>query len=215
MKRFVVPPNWPTPPRRSWVPPKTWRPDPAWPPAPEDWDFWVDGKGNAVRGPVGLYGGPPRRMVIAGAGGVAAVLVLALWGLSTFDGEPPQSQAAPILDDRSPTPSLTPTPTPSAPPTVRSSTPPPPPRTTVKPTVVPTKTRTTRTPEHTEESDPKPTKTTTTVRPPRPPRTTPTRTMTREEMLAEYCRQRGWPAEWCDPDNWEDPNDPQGQPTHR
>ncbi|GAB2567144.1 hypothetical protein [Kribbella endophytica] len=213
MKRFVVPPNWPTPPRRSWVPPKTWRPDPAWPPAPEDWDFWVDGKGNAVRGPVGLYGGPPRRMVIAGAGGVAAVLVLALWGLSTFDGDPPQSQAAPILDDRSPTPSLTPTP--SAPPTVRPSTPPPPPKTTAKPTTAPTKTRTTKAPEHTEESDPKPTKTTTTTRTPRPPRTTPTRTMTREELLAEYCRQRDWPAEWCDPDNWEDPDDPQGAPTHR
>jgi hypothetical protein len=34
--------------------------------------------------------------------------------------------------------------------------------------------------------------------------------MTREELLAEYCRQRGWPLEWCDPDNWQDPNDPQG-----
>ncbi|MGC4940278.1 hypothetical protein [Kribbella sp. DT2] len=214
MKRFVVPPNWPTPPRRSWVPPKTWRPDPAWPPAPEDWDFWVDGKGNAVRGPVGLYGGPPRRMVIAGAGGVAAVLVLALWGLSTFDSGPPPSQAAPILDDRSPTPSLTPTPT-GPPPSVRPSVTPPP-KPTTKPTVVPTKTRTTRAPEHTEERDPKPTKTTTTVpQKPRPPRTTPTRTMTREELLAEYCRQRGWDPDWCDPDNWQDPDDPRSTPTDR
>lgn len=213
MKRFVVPPNWPTPPRRSWVPPKTWRPDPAWPPAPDDWNFWVDGKGNPVRGPVGRYAGPPRRLVIAGAGGVAAVLVLALWGVSAFDGEPPQSQAAPLLDDRSPTPSETPTP--SAPPPTARPTAPPPPKTTAKPTRTPRKTRTTRVPEHTEEQDPKPTKTTTTTRTPRPTRTTPTRTMTREELLAEYCRQRGWDLEWCDPDNWEDPNDPQAPSTTR
>jgi hypothetical protein len=196
------------------VPPKTWQPDPAWPPAPEDWNFWVDGKGNAVRGPIGLYGGPPRRRVVAGAGVAAAVLVLGLWGLSTIDSEPPHSQAAPILDDRTPTPSVTVTLTPSAPPPTVRPTAPPPSKTTTRPTVRPTKTRTSRTPERAEERDPTPTKTTTSVtRTPRPPRITPTRTMTREELLAEYCRQRGWDPEWCDPDNWQDPQDPQAPPT--
>jgi collagen type III alpha len=38
--RFVVPPEWPSPPA-SWIPPAGWRPDPSWPPAPADWQWWV------------------------------------------------------------------------------------------------------------------------------------------------------------------------------
>lgn len=207
MKRFVVPPNWPTPPRRSWVPPKTWQPDPRWPQAPEGWRFWVDGKGHPVRGPVGRYGGPSRRVVFAGAGGLLLFLAVNIWALNAiglFDGDLPETQAAPLVDD-SPTPSVTatPTPTPSAPPSV--------PKTSVKPTekpsTTPTKTRTTRKTEQSEERDPSPSKSTTKTVQPRP---TPTRTPTREEMLEEYCRQQGWDPEWCDPDNW--PQDPEETP---
>ncbi|TDU89048.1 hypothetical protein EV138_2602 [Kribbella voronezhensis] len=204
MKRFVVPPNWPTPPRRSWMPPKTWRPDPAWPAAPEGWKFWVDGKGNPVRGPVGRYAGPSRRAVFAGAGGIALFLALNIWALSAiglFDSDQPESQAVRVVDDSTPTPTPTPTPqapttVPSAPPKVEKSSLPP----------LPRKTRTTKKVETSERTTPKPTKTTTT---PKPPTTTPSHRPTREELLAEYCRQQGWPPEVCDPDNWnQDPQHP-------
>jgi hypothetical protein len=204
VKRFVVPPSWPTPPRRSWMPPKTWHPDPAWPPAPDDWKFWVDGKGNPVRGPVGLYGGPSRRVVFAGAGGLVLFLAVNFWALSAiglFDGDQSKDQAMPAVDDRSPTPSATPTPTLKTPPrtTTVPSAPPPVQKTTVKPT--PTKTTT-----KTEERDPTPTKTAT--KPVRPPRPTPSRTPTREEIIKQYCATQGWDPSWCDPDNWpSNPND--------
>jgi hypothetical protein len=196
VKRFVVPPNWPTPPRRSWMPPKTWRPDPAWPPAPEDWKFWVDGKGNPVRGPIGRYAGPSRRAVFAGAGGMALFLALNIWALSAiglFDSGQPESQAVRVVDDGTPTP--TPTPTPQAPKVEKSSLPP-----------LPRKTRTTKKTETSERTTPKATKTTST---PKPPTTTPSHPPTREELLAEYCRRQGWPPEVCDPDNWnQDPHHP-------
>jgi hypothetical protein len=182
------------------MPPKTWRPDPEWPPAPDDWKFWVDGKGTPVRGPVGRYAGPSRRLVFAGAGGVVLFLIMSLWMVSTlglFDGKPPQTQAAKVVDDSTPTP--LPTPTPAAP-TTLPSTPPLVEKSTLKPSPKPTKTHTTKKKtETTESTKPKPTKTTTTVKPTRP---TPSHRPTREELLAEYCRQRGWPAEVCDPDNW-------------
>lgn len=206
MKRFVVPPSWPTPPRRSWVPPKTWQPDPSWPPAPADWRFWVDGKGNPVRGPVGRYGGTSRRVIIAGAGGLVLFLAVNIWALTAiglFDGGGPETQAVPIVDD-SPTPSATVTP--QAPKTTATPSVPPPTRTTVKPTLTPTAeptrtTPTTRTPERTEERKPK--KTVTKTVKPRPTATvTTSRPPTREEILYEYCRQQGWDPEWCDPDNW-------------
>ena len=207
MKRFVVPPSWPTPPRRSWMPPKTWRPDASWPPAPDDWKFWVDGKGNAVRGPVGRYGGPSQRMVFAGAGGLVLFLAVNLWAISAiglFGGDDPKNQAAPVLDDSSSTPSVTATPTlppkttavPSPLPSVQ--------KTTVRSTPTPTQAKTTRKAEETEERQPTPTRTSTrTVRPPRP---TPSRPPTREEILAEYCAKHDLDAKWCDPDNW--PSDP-------
>lgn len=198
MKRFVVPPSWPTPPRRSWMPPKSWHPDPSWPPAPDDWKFWVDGKGNAVRGPVGRYGGPSRRVVFAGAGGLMVFLAVNFWALSSiglFDGDPSKNQAVPVVDDS--TPSATPTTPPRT--TTVPSAPPPVQKTTVKPTPSPTKTKTTTRTEDTP--DPRPSRTTT--KPVRPPRTTPTRPPTREEMLAQYCAAQGWDPEWCDPDNWE------------
>ncbi|GAA1588754.1 hypothetical protein GCM10009789_47940 [Kribbella sancticallisti] len=208
MKRFVVPPSWPTPPRRSWVPPKTWSPDPSWPAAPDDWKFWVDGKGNPVRGPVGRYGGPSRRVVFAGAGGVVLFLAVNFWALSSiglFDGDPSKEQALPVVDDSSATPSVTPTRTPPRTTAVPSA-PPPVEKTTVQPTPKPTRTKTTTQTE--ERPDPTPTRTTAT-RTPRPPRTSPSRTPTREEVLAQYCAARGWPQEWCDPDNWsQDPHRP-------
>ena len=193
------------------MPPKSWHPDPSWPPAPDDWKFWIDGKGNPVRGPVGRYGGPSRRVVFAGAGGLVLFLAVNFWALSAiglFDGDPNKDAALPVVDDSSATPSVTPTPTPSRTTTVPSA-PPPVEKTTVKPTPTPTKTKTTT---RTEERDPVPSKTTT--KPVRPPRTTASRPPTREEVLAKYCADRGWPAEWCDPDNWEggdpgDPNDPE------
>jgi hypothetical protein len=213
VKRFVVPPNWPTPPRRSWVPPKTWRPDPSWPPAPDGWRFWDDGKGNPVRGPVGRYGGPSRRTVIAGAGGIALFLAVNLWALNAiglFDHQQPRPQAAKLVDDSTPGPSITPTPTSTPTPTTLPSAPPPVQKTTVKPSTVPTRTRTTKKVQRSEEQSPVPTKTATkTVKPNRP--TTP-RPPTREEIIREYCRQQGYDPDWCNPDNWPpDPNGP-GQP---
>ncbi|QNE20497.1 hypothetical protein F1D05_24515 [Kribbella qitaiheensis] len=188
------------------MPPKTWRPDPEWPPAPDDWKFWVDGKGHPIRGPVGRYAGPSRRLVFAGAGAVALFLVMGVWMVSTlgvFDGKPPAVQAAQVADDSTPSPTLTPTPT--APTTVPSN-PPSAEKTTLTPSTKPTKARTKKT-ETAESRDPKPTKTT-----PRPTRTTSTpsaRPSTRQELFAEYCRQHNWPAEVCDPDNWsQDPNHP-------
>ncbi len=213
MKRFVVPPTWPSPPRRSWVPPKTWRPDPSWPPPPEGWRFWVDGKGNAVRGPVGRYGGASRKAMYAGIGGMVLLLGVNFWAVSAiglFGGDSDGSQAVHVVDDSSPTPSETVVPPKATQPT---SAPPPVQKTTVtptrKPTPKPTKTRTTeRETEERSESTPsrtpKPTRTTS---PPRPGTTTPP---TREELLRQYCIQRGWDPEWCDPDNW--PQDPADDP---
>jgi hypothetical protein len=180
------------------MPPKTWRPDPAWPPAPEDWKFWVDGKGNPVRGPVGRYAGPSRRVVFAGAAGIALFLVMGLWMVSTlglFDGKPQRVQAAQVIDDSTPSPTPTPvapTTLPTAPPRVEKS--------TLKPSPKPTKTRTTKRTETTESTKPKPTKTTASTKPTRP--TPSAHRPTREELLAEYCRQQGWPPEMCNPDNW-------------
>jgi hypothetical protein len=208
VKRFAVPPNWPTPPRRSWMPPKTWHPDPSWPPAPDDWKFWVDGKGKAVRGPVGRYGGPSQRVVAAGAGGLVLFLAVNVWALTAiglFGGDDPKNQAAPVLDDSSSTPSVTATPT-VPPKTTAVPSPPSVQKTSATPT--PTRTKTTRKAEETEERNPAPTKTSTrTVRPISP---TPSPPPTREEILAEYCAKKGWDPKWCDPDNW--PSDPRRRP---
>ena len=215
MKRFVVPPTWPSPPRRSWVPPKTWRPDPSWPPPPDGWRFWVDGKGNPVRGPVGLYGGASRKAMYAGIGGMVLLLGVNFWALSAiglFGGDSGDSQAVHVVDDSSTTPSATPTVVPpkatqptSAPPPVQKSTVTP----TRKPTPKPTKTGTIER-ESEERSESTPTrapKPTNTTSPPRPGTTTPP---SREELLRQYCVQQGWDPEWCDPDNW--PQDPAGDP---
>lgn len=208
MKRFVVPPSWPTPPRRSWVPPKTWRPDPSWPAAPDDWKFWVDGKGNAVRGPVGRYGGPSRRVVALGGVGLVLFLAVNFWALSAiglFDGDPSDSQAASAIDDRGPTPSVKPTTPPKTATTAEASAPPPVARKT-RPTTVPTPTKT-KTTKKRAESDPTPSKTPTkaTAKPTQP---TPTRPPTREEMIAQYCAAQGWDEAWCDPENWPDSDGP-------
>ena len=213
MKRFVVPPTWPSPPRRSWVPPKTWRPDPSWAPAPEGWRFWVDGKGKPVRGPIGRYGGPSRRVMYAGAGALVLFLGVNIWAVSAlglFGGDSGDPQAVQVVDDRTPTPSASPSPV-----VPQTTTPPPVPTTTVTPTQKPTQrptqqpTRTKTTERRTEaRPDPTPTKTTTGKKTRKPPRTsTPP---TREEILRQYCLQRGWDPKWCDPNNW--PQDPAGTP---
>jgi hypothetical protein len=214
LKRFVVPPTWPSPPRRHWVPPKTWRPDPSWPPQPEGWRFWVDGKGNAVRGPVGRYGGPSRKAMYVGIGTMVLLLGVNFWALSAiglFGGDSGDSQAFHVVDDSSPTPSSTPTVVPPKA-TQPTSVPPPVQKTTVtptqKPTPKPTKTRTTES-ESEDRSEPTPTKSTTapkTVRP-RPSTSTPP---TREELMRQYCIQQGWDPEWCDLANW--PTDPADDP---
>jgi hypothetical protein len=208
LKRFVVPPTWPSPPRRHWVPPKTWHPDPSWPPPPPGWRFWVDGKGNPVRGPVGRYGGPSRRVVYAGAGALMLFLGVNFWALSAiglFGGDSGDSRAIHFADD-STTPSATPTPVVPPKATQHTSAPPPVQKSTVTPTRKPTKTRTTEKSE--DRAEPTPTKPSTTatktIRPPRPSTSTPP---TREELLRQYCLQQGWDPEYCDPDNW--PQDPQ------
>lgn len=199
MKRFVVPPTWPSPPRRSWVPPKTWRPDPSWAPPPEGWRFWVDGKGKPVRGPIGRYGGPSRRLTYAGAGALVIFLGVNIWAVSAlglFGGDSGDPQAVQVVDDSTPTPSA-PTPTPVVP---QTTTPPPVPKTTPtqRPTQQPTKTRRTE-----EPPNPTPTQTTTTAgRTPKPSRPSTSRPTTRDEILRQYCVQRGWDPKWCDPDNW-------------
>ncbi|MFI5712875.1 hypothetical protein [Kribbella sp. NPDC051620] len=212
MKRFVVPPNWPTPPRRSWMPPKTWRPDPSWPAAPDDWKFWVDGKGNAVRGPVGRYGGPSQRVVALGSVGLVLFLAVNFWALSAiglFDGGPSDSQALPPVDDR-----VTPTPViPTTPPrtttTAETSAPPPVVKTTRPPTTpTPTKTKTTKKRQR-ENSETTPTKPPTTKpTTARPTRTPSTRRPTREEIIQAYCAAQGYDPAWCNPENWPDSDGP-------
>lgn len=223
MKRFVVPPNWPTPPRRSWMPPKTWQPDPAWPPAPAGWKFWVNGKGTPVTGPIGRYGAPSTRAVVAGASAVVLFLSANVWGLNAmglFDGDDKPAPRAAPLSTETPSPSVTP----AAPKT--SSRPSP------QPSAEQTKTRASKQPNRSQQRRParstSPTPTASTSRPPtsRPtsrPTTVPTtrptarpttgptgpttgpmspQPSTREEIFAEYCRRQGYPPQWCDPSNW-------------
>jgi hypothetical protein len=215
LKRFVVPPTWPSPPRRSWVPPKTWRPDPSWPPPPEGWRFWVDGKGKPVRGPVGRYGGPSRTSAYAGIGGLVLLLGVNFWALSAIGlfGGDSGSQAIHVVDDSSPAPSPTVVPPKATRPT---SAPPPVQKTTVtptpKPTPKPTRSRTTERKADEDRAEPEPTPTITptpskTVRPPRPSTSTPP---SREELIRQYCIQQGYDPEWCDPDNW--PQNPADDP---
>ncbi|GAA0611685.1 hypothetical protein HPO96_22295 [Kribbella sandramycini] len=207
MKRFVVPPTWPSPPRRSWVPPKTWRPDPSWPAAPDDWQFWVDGKGNPVRGPIGRYAGPSSRAVYAGAGAMVAVLGVIVWSLSAvglFGGDAKNTGAANSIDNSTPSPSASqpvvtppkvPTTTPSRTPTTT------PLRVKAEPTKRPTRTKTSERPTQEVKPSTPVTTTTKTVKPSRP---TSPRPSTREQILRQYCIDRGWDPELCDPDNWEE-----------
>ncbi|WP_165546666.1 hypothetical protein [Kribbella soli] len=214
MKRFVVPPSWPSPPRRSWVPPKTWRPDPSWPPAPEDWRFWVDGKGEPVLGPIGRYGAPSRRAAYAAAAAMIVFAGVNLWAVLMIGqlGGPDDSAVVTFVEE-----------SPSAGPAV-SSTSPAVPRTTTTPplvprtSLVPSKAPTSRPAQRsTQRPTPKPTATRTTERTtptPRPTRTTTSTTTakpsrptsspsTREELLRQYCIDRGIDPAWCDPANWE------------
>ncbi|TDD59212.1 hypothetical protein E1263_15655 [Kribbella antibiotica] len=205
LKRFVVPPDWPSPPRRSWVPPKTWHPDPSWPPAPDDWQFWVDGKGQPVRGPIGRYAGPSQRTVYAGAGAGVLALGTVFWALSAvglFGGgaedagsahlaetsQTPLASETPVVPPR--VPSLTPSRRPTATPT--------PTKILVEPSLRPTRTKTTKKPEDVKPATTP--KTTKTVKPTRPATSRPP---TRDEILRKYCTDRGWPPEWCVPS--EDP----------
>jgi hypothetical protein len=215
VKRFVVPPNWPSPPRRNWIPPKSWRPDPSWPPAPEGWRFWVDGKGYPVLGPIGRYAGPPRRAVYAGSAALLVLLGVNIWAVSAiglFDGGPDDAAAVRFTDltSASPTgtisspPPAVPSPTRTVPQTVpRPSEQTHPPtrqptrRASERPTRTPTASRTT---ERTT-STPKPTRTSTRTASPRPPRPTGTPS-TRDELLRQYCIDQGIDPAWCDPSIW-------------
>lgn len=210
MKRFVVPPSWPAPPRRSWVPPKTWRPDPSWAPAPEGWRFWVDGRGKPVHGPIGQYGAPSRRAVYAGAAALIVFAGVNLWALSTiglFGGGSDDSVTVKFVEEsQSPSPAASST-SPAVPRT--TSTPPLVPQTIVAPSKGPARPtqRPTRRPTATKTTErttptPKPTRRTTgtaTVTPSRPT----SRPSTREELLRQYCIDRGIDPAWCDPANWQ------------
>ena len=219
MKRFAVPPNWPSPPRRSWVPPKTWRPDPSWPPAPEGWRFWVDGKGNPVRGPIGQYGGPSRRVVYAGGAALVLFLAVNLWAVSAIGlfGGDSDDAAVKVMGDQSPSPTASPSTTPATPAAPRSTvTPPRVPTTTPVQTHAPTQRPTqqptrrpssTKTTERTQTPDPKPTRTTTSTKTPTPTRPT-SLPSTREEILRQYCIDHGWDPSLCDPNRWETPRHP-------
>jgi hypothetical protein len=210
LKRFVVPPSWPTPPRRNWIPPKTWRPDPSWPPAPEGWKFWVDGKGEPVLGPIGRYGAPSRRAAYTAAAAAIVFAGVTLWAVLmigqfggpddsavvTFAGESPSP--GPVVSSTSPVvPRTTSTP-PPVPRTIPVSSKRPTSRPSQRPTRTPSATRTT---ERTT-STPEPTRKTTgtaTVTPSRPTN----RPSTRDELLRQYCIDRGIDPAWCDPANWE------------
>jgi hypothetical protein len=208
VKRFVVPPSWPAPPRRSWLPPRTWRPDPSWPPAPADWKFWVNSMGKPVTGPLGLYGAPSRRKVVAGVSGAVFFIAVNFWALTAiglFDGHQSSPQAFPVVDE-SPSPSATPTAAKSpTPPSTPPSTPTLVEKTTSLPTVTATKPHTSRNPSPTERSEPTPKKTRPTKTKPVRSKPTPTQTLTQEQILAAYCRQQGWDPGWCDPSNWPTP----------
>jgi outer membrane biosynthesis protein TonB len=201
------------------VPPKTWRPDPSWPPAPEDWAFWVDGKGNPVRGPLGQYGAPSRRVLYAGAAAAVLVLGVAVSAISLFGGSGETAAVKFLQDDASPTtpavpptsattPTVTPprvpktvvptqVPTPTVQPTRQPTQ-----RPTQQPTQQPTQPTATRTTERTEPTpDPSPTRTTRSTKPPKSPKPT-ARPSTREE-LRQYCIDRGVDPDWCDPNTWQ------------
>jgi hypothetical protein len=214
VKRFVVPPNWPMPPRRSWVPPKTWEPDPDWPPAPKGWKYWVNGKGKAVIGPVGRYGAPSVRTVVAGLGGAVLFVSVNLWALAAvgvFDGGSSKPQAAPVTSE-SPSGSVTATPTPPVSPQAGPVTPSPARTTepsgpatpqTSTPVVEPTS-RPTQTPTRSEQGrSPRPSTTVSTSPVPTPTTGTPTP----EGLFAQYCHQLGDPK-WCDPTSSSTPQPP-------
>jgi hypothetical protein len=211
LKRFVAPPNWPIPPRRNWIPPKSWQPDPSWPPAPAGWHFWRDGNGKAVLGPIGRYGGPSRRAMYAGAAALLVFLGINVWavlviGVSgggsddpaavTFVAESPS--VSPAVNSTSPgVPRTAATPqtilVPQEGPTSRPTQ-----RATQRPTRKPTASRTTER----ATATPKPTRATTSAATMTPSRPT-SRPSTREEILRQYCIDRGIDPSWCDPANWE------------
>ena len=208
MKRFVVPPDWPIPPRRNWIPPKPWHPDPSWPPAPPGWRFWVDGRGKPVLGPVGRYGGPSRRAVYAGAAALlvfAGVNIWAVTAIGLFDGKPDDAAAVKFAERTSQPPRV---PVSSTNPVVPQTTVTPPlvPGTIVVPTVRPTH-RPARKPtadRTTAHPKPTPRPTRTTSKPPSPKPTRPTvQPTTSDELLRQYCIQHGIDPAWCDPSTWQ------------
>lgn len=207
MKRFVVPPDWPIPPRRNWIPPKSWHPDPSWPPAPPGWRFWVNGRGKPVLGPVGRYGGPSRRAVYAGAATLLVFAGVNIWAVSAiglFDGDPDDAAVVKFAERSTPPPSVAPSSTGPVGPSA-TVTPPRVPSTSAVPTVKPARpTRqptASRTTAERTRTTPKPTRTTT--RPPTPKPTRPTvQPSTSDELLRQYCLQHGIEPAWCDPSVW-------------
>jgi hypothetical protein len=205
LKRFVAPPNWPIPPRRHWIPPKSWHPDPSWPPAPDGWHFWRDGNGKAVLGPIGRYGAPSRRAAYAGGAALLVFLGVNIWAVSViglFGGGSDDPAAVTFAAE---SPSTRPMASPASPVVRRTA-----PRTilvpqeglTARPTQQPTQRRTPTVTKTTERTTPTPTRrpaSTQTVTPSRPT----SRPSTREELLRQYCIDRGIDPAWCDPATWE------------
>ncbi len=63
--QFNPPPNWPATPDPQWRPDPQWQPEPSWPAAPQGWAYWVDGNGEPVDGPAGLYGSNDQNLWMA------------------------------------------------------------------------------------------------------------------------------------------------------
>jgi hypothetical protein len=132
VRHFNAPPGWPQPPTIRWRPPKRWSPHEFWPPAPADWPFWVDEGGRRVKGPLGRYGGPSLRPLVATAATAGVLVVCGFVLFSSFGGSddttqgtalpsvsdtdipPPPTVALPSLGETASvvTPTVTPTPSP-------------------------------------------------------------------------------------------------------
>jgi hypothetical protein len=99
VRHFNAPPGWPEPPTIRWRPPKHWSPDESWPPAPVDWPFWVDEDGRRVKGPLGRYGGPSLRPLVATTGVLAVVCGFVLFGSFGGNDDTTQGTAVPSVSD--------------------------------------------------------------------------------------------------------------------
>jgi hypothetical protein len=118
VRHFNAPPGWPEPPTMRWRPPKRWSPHEFWPPAPADWPFWVGEDGRRVKGPLGRYGGPSLRPLVATAataGVLVAVCGFVLFGSFGGSDDTTQRTALPsVFNTDIPPPPTVALPTPGA-----------------------------------------------------------------------------------------------------